>query len=336
MDYTSERQILVSKLFHHSSMDDWKELAIQLFHFQYNFNGIYRKYINLLGINPINIRDIKQIPCLPIELFKSFEVKTGFWQPQRIFQSSGTGGQGRSKHCLKDYELFEKVSEQCFESGFGQLSNFAILAVLPSYQENPNSSLLSMINHFISKTQTSTSGYYPPKKDAISMAVDDTIRLNKIPIVFGVSYALLDLVEQGLNISNALIFETGGMKGKRNEMIKSELHKILKSGFGTDKIYSEYGMAELTAQAYSQGNGVFMNSRYLKIRCKEINDPFEIEKIGKTGVIECIDLSNLDTCCFIQTQDLGRMINQSHFEIMGRMHGSDLRGCNLIYDQLVN
>lgn len=334
MDYIVDRQNLVEKITNLTFNNDWEYLALEIFRFQYNHNVVYKKYIDALDVIPSDVKLVSEIPCLPIELFKSNNIQTGIWKPERIFLSSGTSQQIRSRHPIKEIWLYEFITTRCFESTFGPLKDFIIIAVLPSYQDNKDSSLLYMVNHFIEKTASPLSGYYSADKLSIENTLKEAKKGSLKPIVFGVSYALLDLAEQGVDLSEAIVMETGGMKGRRKEMLKTEMHDRLKRGLHVFNIYSEYGMAELLSQAYSLHNGIFVNSIYLKVRVKEINDPFAIEKIGKTGVIECIDLANIDSCSFIKTQDIGRMKDKDEFEIIGRLQDSDLRGCNLMYDQI--
>lgn len=333
MDYSSERSNLVRKVLSLDSESQWEELALEIFRFQSKYNDIYRKFVELLHIEPGTIDNVDLIPCIPVEFYKHHAIISGQWDPVKVFKSSGTTGQIRSNHYVRDLDLYHKVTVSCFENEFGPLTRYSLIAVLPSYQENPDSSLLEMIDHFIHLTRTEISRYYLPEKAEIRVAVQNSQKAGRKPLIFGVSYALMDLAEQGLDLSNCYIIETGGMKGRRKEMLKSDLHAYLKNRLLAKIIYSEYGMAELFAQAYSKENGIFNNSVYLKTRSKEVNDPLALEKIGKTGIMECIDLSNIDTCSFVQTQDLGRNLNEEQFEIIGRLQNADLRGCNLLYDE---
>lgn len=334
MEYEVERKKLLEKISQDSVGFDFEELALEIFKFQARYNPTYRSYLNALKVNISQMQNMEDIPCLPISAFKYHLIKTGHWKEKKVFLSSGTTGIERSKHYILSLNNYMDNARALFETAYGKLDQFGIIAVLPSYHENPDSSLLYMMDSFIKLTNNPLSGYYKPEASELNTSIKRLRVQGKKILVFGVSYALLDLAESGLNLDGTIVMETGGMKGRRAELTKKELHKALTNGLNVERIHSEYGMTELLSQCYSKGHGVFSMSRTLKVKCTEINDPFQIQKWGKAGVIECIDLANLDTISFIKTEDLGKIKDHDHFEILGRIQNADLRGCNLLVDQL--
>ncbi len=268
---------------------------------------------------------------MPIAFFKSKKVVSSKNIEQSIFSSSGTTGQITSKHYVTDIALYEKSYLKGFESFYGDVSDYCVLALLPSYLERSGSSLIYMVDDLIKKSNHPDSGFY---LDEIDVLIEKLIRLDsqgKKVLLIGVSFALLDLVEKHqLNLKNTIVIETGGMKGRRKELIREELHDILKKGFGTKAIHSEYGMTELLSQAYSQGNGIFKNPPWMKILIRDTEDPLTLLEMGKTGGVNVIDLANINSCSFIATQDLGKVHANDTFEIIGRFDNSDIRGCNLM------
>ncbi|MBX9851715.1 MAG: acyl transferase [Cytophagaceae bacterium] len=311
---------------------NFNEKAMELFKFQAENNTIYKTYLEALRINPLQIDEPSQIPFLPIDFFKTQKVTTGDFSEEIIFQSSGTTGQERSAHYVKDLNFYKKVARRIFKSSNGPLEEYIILALLPSYLENKSSSLIYMMNDFIAQTGSSESGFILGRMDEISSLVETCRRKNKKIILWGVTYALLDLAEKHpMNLSDIIIMETGGMKGKRQEMIREEVHSYLKAQFQVSGIHSEYGMTELLSQAYSANNGIFKPVPWFRILIRQPNDPFTMSALGKAGGVNIIDLSNVDSCAFIQTQDFGLVFENNSFEIRGRIDNSDVRGCNLLY-----
>ena len=283
-----------------------------------------------MNVVPHSVNKIEDIPFLPIQFFKSHRVISKSVSEVITFTSSGTTGSITSKHRVSDLNLYEKSFLTAFELFYGHPSEFAILALLPSYIERGGSSLVYMADRLINDSHNEHSGFYLKDIDALIEKLTFLEKTNQKTILLGVSYALLDLIEkQQFKLKNTIVMETGGMKGKRKEMIKDELHSILKNGFGVDQIHSEYGMTELLSQAYSIGEGVFHTPPWMKIRTRDTEDALSFVE-GKTGGINVIDLANLYSCSFIATQDLGRIREDGSFEVLGRFDASDIRGCNLM------
>ena len=319
-------------IFNISTEAGFNELALSVFYYQANKNAVYKRYIGTLGIEPLTVRDIKYIPFLPVEFFKNFEVVSGDKMPGAItFTSSGTTGMSVSKHVVNDVSIYEKSFRKAFEIFYGDIKDYAIFALLPSYLEREGSSLIYMADDLIKRSQNKQSKFYLNQHSDLLSSLEDREKSGRRSLLIGVSYALLDLIEnKNLNLKNTIIMETGGMKGKRREMVREELHDILCKGFGVNNIHSEYGMTELLSQAYSRGNGIFECPPWMKIMIRDTNDPFTILEENKTGGVNIIDLANINSCSFIATQDLGRKYNDGSFEIMGRFDNSDIRGCNLL------
>jgi hypothetical protein len=309
---------------------NFEDIALELFNFQYKNNLLYQSYAQALGKVPPNVREIGQIPFLPIRFFKSHPVISGIWNPQTEFTSSSTTGQGISKHQVWNLDFYRKTATSIFEQFYGPVSNFHFLALLPSYMERSGSSLISMIDHFINKDKSGHSGYYLNNHDDLLAKIESLKTSNQKTVVWGVSFALLDLAEKGqFDLNHCIVMETGGMKGRRKEWIRKDLQEFLKTRFNVNAIHSEYGMTELFSQAYSEGDGYFSGPPWMKVVARETNDPFAYVPEGKTGAINVIDFANAHSCAFIETEDLGRVVGNS-FEILGRMDNSDIRGCNLM------
>jgi phenylacetate-coenzyme A ligase PaaK-like adenylate-forming protein len=307
------------------------DMALKVFKFQFENNTVYRSFCDLLYVNPSDVTRVEDIPFLPIQFFKSHKVVSDLSSPEVVFTSSGTTGSITSKHYVTDLKLYEQSFKQGFKDAYGAIEDYVVLALLPSYLEREGSSLIYMVEQFIKDSKQPESGFYLHN---VSELKDTLVRLDsegKKVLLIGVSYALLDLVETySFQLKNTIVMETGGMKGKRKELIKEELHTILKKGFGVDNIHSEYGMTELLSQAYSKGNGVFECPKWMKILTRDTEDALTILPEGKNGGINVIDLANLNSCAFIATQDLGKVHANLHFEIIGRFDNSDIRGCNLM------
>lgn len=320
-----------SLIFEINSEDSFNELAIKIFHFQYKNNIVYREFVKNLGLDISRINNVDEIPFLPIEFFKSHKV-ISFEKPAAItFSSSGTSGMETSKHLIADLCLYEKSFLNSFSLFYGNPEDFVFLALLPSYLERGGSSLVFMAEKLIQKSRHSESGFYLDEYEKLKSTLLNLKQQNKKTILLGVTYALLDLAEGfAINYPDLIVMETGGMKGRRKEMVREELHSVLTKGFGVNSIHSEYGMTELLSQAYSKGGGVFHCPPWMKIQIRDINDPFSFIKNGKTGGINVIDLANLYSCSFIETKDLGKAYADSSFEILGRFDNSDVRGCNLL------
>jgi phenylacetate-coenzyme A ligase PaaK-like adenylate-forming protein len=301
--------------------------AIELFKFQSKYNLVYKAYLDSLNFDPEKVNKLTQIPFLPIEFFKYHSVKTNDWETEIVFESSGTTQILTSKHYVPDLDFYHEHAREIFEDKFGRLEGMSIFALLPSYLERKASSLVSMVDSFISATKSNRSGFY---LDNTLELLDNLTESKEETFLFGVTFALLDLAENyDVDLSHVTVIETGGMKGRREEITKQELYETLKSRLGIKKIYSEYGMTELLSQAYGK-DGRFPQPSSMKIFIRDINDPFDYVNDGKTGGINIIDLANAHSCSFIETKDLGRINQDETFEVLGRFDNSDLRGCNLL------
>ena len=321
---------LEKKIFTISSPEEFHTLALEIFQFQYKNVKVYQEFCDLLKVNPAKVNNIQDIPFLPIHFFKSHQVIAEHVNSEKIFSSSGTTGNITSKHFVANLSLYKESFTKAFKHFFGTIEEFTILALLPSYLEQESSSLVFMVDELIKQSKSSHSGFYLHNTSDLIEKLDFLEQTNQKTILLGVSYALLDLIEaQPFQLKNTIIMETGGMKGRRKEMIKEELHAILKKGFGVDEIYSEYGMTELLSQAYSKGNGLFNCPPWMKVITRDTEDA-QTYISEKTGGINVIDLANLYSCSFIATQDLGKKATDESFEILGRFDDSDIRGCNLM------
>lgn len=324
---------LEKRIFSIQTKTEFEKLALEIFQCQFKLNPVYQKFSILLGKNPENIKQINDIPFLPVELFKNHEIKTGQFEPEIVFSSSGTSGFQTSRHFVKKLSLYECSFAQGFEYFFGKPENYVILALLPSYLEREGSSLVYMAEKLISLSRKEESGFYLNDYRKLSKQLELLKAKKKQVILLGVSYALLDLAEQfPVSFPGLIIMETGGMKGKRKEIVRDDLHDFLKKKFDTEHIFSEYGMTELLSQAYSKGNGLFETPPWMRVFVRDTNDPLTKLQSGKTGGINIIDLANLYSCSFLATQDLGKIHADGTFEILGRFDNSDIRGCNLLLD----
>ncbi len=322
--------MLEQEIFNIANEQEFETLALDVFEYQFQHNEIYKQYCRLLKKQPSKVRNIEDIPFLPIEFFKSKRLISGNKNPQITFTSSGTTGSITSKHYVTDLELYEKSFLKAFDRFYGSPENYIFLALLPSYLERKGSSLIYMADVLIQKSQNQNSGFYLNELSQLSEKIGELDKSGKKVFLIGVSFALLDLVESRMfSLENTIVMETGGMKGRRKEMIREELHHILRTGFGVDHIHSEYGMTELLSQAYSQGEGIFDCPPWMKILIRDPEDALSLVPQGKTGGINVIDLANINSCSFIATQDLGRKRNNG-IEILGRFDNSDIRGCNLL------
>ena len=326
---TFEYMINYENIFKIKTIDDFESMAVKIFKYQFDNNKIYRSFCDLINKNPSDITNSNQIPFLPIKFFKSHIVLSSNQSIEKKFISSGTTNTNLSTHYITDLKLYESSFENSFKYFFGDIKEFTILALLPSYLENKNSSLIYMADKLIKKTNRKNSGFY---LDNYIELKDKLIELkNEKVILIGVTFALLNLIEKfNFKLPNLTIVETGGMKGRRKEMIRNELHTKLINGFGTDLICSEYGMTELLSQAYSTNNGIFQCPPWMKIHIREPQDALSFKKNGITGGVNVIDLANINSCSFIATEDLGKKNDENNFEILGRFDNSDIRGCNLL------
>jgi phenylacetate-coenzyme A ligase PaaK-like adenylate-forming protein len=323
MDYTS--------IFNISSETDFNNKALEIFKFQFDENPVYRSFCDLLFKHPSDIKSINDIPFLPIEVFKTHNVIVSKKKPQQTFTSSGTTGSKVSQHHVANLNLYESSFQTGFKIHYGDIENYAVLALLPSYLERQGSSLVYMVNNMIQQSKHPNSGFYLDDFKALTKTLLKLESQKQKTVLIGVSYALLDLIEfQKFNLNHTIIMETGGMKGRRKELIKSELHSILNKGFGVDTIHSEYGMTELLSQAYSKGHGLFSTPPWMKVLIRDPEDALTLVPQGQSGGVNIIDLANIDSCSFLATQDLGKIHNNGQLEILGRFDQSDIRGCNLM------
>ena len=324
--------VMEDKLFFDIKNDsEFEARTLEVFRFQYQENVIYQEFCSHLGKKPENVHQITDIPFLPIEFYKSKTILASQKEPQITFSSSGTTGSRTSQHHVTNLNIYEQSYLKAFEHFYGNVKDYCILALLPSYLEREGSSLIYMVNDLIKKSGHAASGFYLDELDYLKNKIQELDASESKVLLIGVSFALLDFVEKHpLKLKNTIIMETGGMKGRRKELIRSELHEILKQGFGVDQIHSEYGMTELLSQAYSRGNGVFRTPQWMKILIRDTEDPLSYRNPEKTGGINVIDLANINSCSFIATQDLGKLHYNGSFEILGRFDHSDIRGCNLM------
>ncbi len=320
----------ISSIFSIKNKTDFSSVALQIFKYQYNYCKPYKQYCDLLKVDVSAIDTIEKIPFLPITFFKQKEIISSDKVSEVIFTSSGTTGTVTSKHFVTDTAIYEESFKKGFSHFYGNVQDFTILALLPSYLEREGSSLVYMVDSLIKDSNTNDSGFYLNNLDALIEKLVTLESKGKKTLLIGVSYALLDLIEKRkFQLKNTIVMETGGMKGRRKELIKPALHAILQEGFGTTNIHSEYGMTELLSQAYSKEDGVFSCPPWMKILTRDTEDPLTLIK-NKTGGINVIDLANIYSCSFIATQDLGNVKNDGNFTIMGRFDDSDIRGCNLM------
>ncbi len=324
-------EVLTNSVFAIDSEAAFNKVAVDVFRYQYESNKIYRKYTDYLNRNPQHVEHYTEIPFLPIQFFKTHQVVAGDFVPEAVFTSSGTTGMSYSRHFVKLLSVYRQSFLTGFRLFFGGVHDFVVLALLPSYLEREGSSLIYMAEKLINLSKNSESGFYLNEYEALSNLLLKLKQQNKKTILLGVTYALLDLAEKfPVNFPELIVMETGGMKGKRKEMVREELHGILKSSFGVDKIYSEYGMTELLSQAYSKGDGLFETPPWMKVMIRDTNDPLSFLPHNRTGGVNVIDLANIHSCSFIETKDLGKLHPDGKFEILGRFDNSDVRGCNLM------
>lgn len=312
-------------IFSIATQADFDRMTLEVFRFQAEACAPYREYLELLGVDPAAVECPEQIPFLPIELFKSHRVYCGSNPPQQIFTSSSTTGQTPSRHYVADLRIYEEAFTRSFELFYGPAEQTAIFALLPNYLEREGSSLIYMVEGLIRR---GGGGFYLYDHDAL---LRDMEAHQGKKILLGVSYALWDLAEeQRGTLHDVIVMETGGMKGRREELPREEFHRLLCDAFGVQSIHSEYGMAELMSQAYSDGNGIFRTPPWMRICVRDLNDPFRLLPSGATGGVNLIDLANRYSCSFLQTQDLGKVYDDGSFRILGRISGSEIRGCNLL------
>ena len=327
MDFTAFKH----SIFNLQSLNEFNEIALSLFRYQYKNNKIYSSFVDALGVSESKVYHPEQIPFLPVSFFRTHKILTGDFVEEMIFESSGTTGMETSKHFVVDADLYQQSFTRGLELFYGDLSQYAVFALLPSYLERKNSSLVYMVEKIMLQSNRQMGGFFLNELKDLQQQLLEAHRKGLKIILFGVTFALLDMAERfPSNIPDAIIFETGGMKGRRKELTRMELHEQLIKGFGVSKIHSEYGMTELLSQAWSKGDGIFKCPPWMQIMIADTNDPLSFLETGRTGGINIIDLANFHSCSFIATQDLGRVFDDGTFEVLGRFDNSDIRGCNLL------
>jgi phenylacetate-coenzyme A ligase PaaK-like adenylate-forming protein len=323
--------ITATDIFAISSQKQFEKIALKIFRYQHEKNLVYRTFCDLMKVESQKVKTLQQIPFLPIQFFKSHAVVSNNHPIQNTFSSSGTTGITTSKHLVTDTSIYEESYQKGFSQFYGNIENYVVLALLPSYLEREGSSLIYMVEDLIQLSNHPESGFYLHDHDALIQKLIELDEAGQNVILIGVTFALLDLIEKHqFKLKNTIIMETGGMKGRRKEMIREELHQQLCSGFGVTTIHSEYGMTELLSQAYSLGEGVFECPSWINILIRDTEDALTYIPQGKTGGINVIDLANINSCSFIATQDLGKKNPNNSFEVLGRFDNSDIRGCNLM------
>lgn len=322
---------MISKkeIFSIRNSDEFEKAALKVFHFQAENNPVYADFMHFLNVNPEQIDSTEKIPFLPIRFFKSHEVVSGKNLPEKVFTSSGTTGMQTSKHFISDLNFYRESLDHSFRYFYDNIEAYTIFALLPSYLEREGSSLIDMVEFWIERS--GKGGFYLYNHEELYRDLTRNEMEGKKAILIGVSFALLDFAEKfRLDLRHTIVMETGGMKGRKKEITRDELHEILKNGFGVSRIHSEYGMTELLSQAYSNGNSYFKTPKWMKILIRDTEDALSLLPSGKTGGINVIDLANLNSCSFIATDDLGRIHRDNSFEVLGRFDHSDVRGCNLM------
>lgn len=324
----SVKSFFVNNIFEQHSFDE--SFAIDLFHHQYEHNEVYNQWCQLLHIQPSTVTQIEQIPFLPISLFKTHQVITGTFSPQIIFTSSGTTTTINSQHLVKDISLYEQSFITSFQQFYGKIDELCIIGLLPSYLERNGSSLVFMVDELIRLSRHPQSGFYLYDFERLQNTLRQLNAQKQTTLLIGVTYALLDFAAaHPMPLQHTIIMETGGMKGKKEEMTREEVHNILKQAFGVKDVQSEYGMTELLSQAYSKANGIYHCPSWMKVLIRSEDNPLQVSPFGK-GVLNIIDLANQDSCAFIATDDAGTVYEDGSFEVLGRIDNSDLRGCSLL------
>ena len=319
------------KIFNIQNAHQFSEVALAVFQHQFKHNKVYRSFCDLLFIHPSEVSKVEEIPFLPIQFFKSRKVLSSLDEIQETFTSSGTTGSSVSKHLVTDINLYKQSYLRGFAHFYGDITEYTVLALLPNYLERNGSSLVFMVADLIEKSKNTESGFYLDNIQELARKLVALDKRGQKTLLIGVSFALLDLIAlQKFNLKNTTVMETGGMKGRRKEMIREELHTLLQSGFGVTEIHSEYGMTELLSQGYSKGKGIFETPPWMKILTRDTEDALTINALEKNGGINIIDLANYNSCSFIASQDLGKVHENETFEVLGRFDNSDIRGCNLM------
>ena len=319
------------RIFEITSETEFQVLSLEIFEYQFQRTAVYREFCENLNVIPTAVNSLEQIPFLPIEFFKSRRVVAGNTKPALSFKSSGTTGSNTSQHYIADPEIYKRSFLQGFKKFYGNLDQYCILALLPSYLEREDSSLVYMVREFIRQSPFEESGFYLSDLNRLSEKLEILNESGTPVLLFGVTFALLDLAAQfKVPLRNTIVIETGGMKGRKKEMVREEVHGILSEAWKVNDIHSEYGMTELCSQAYSRAKGIFKTPDWMRILIRDPEDPMRMLNPGATGGINVIDLANIHSCSFIATQDLGKLHAEGGFEVLGRFDHSDIRGCNLM------
>lgn len=320
-----------SKYLHNINEDNFEKIALQVFNYQYNNNGIYNAFVNAIGANSAMVKRLNDIPFLPVSFFKTHSVFTGTPTPQTaMFSSSTTTSDIPGRHYVKDVGLYEENLLKAFRQFYGEPGEYAILALLPSYLQRKGASLVHMAQVLMDESKHSANGFYLDEFEKLNDVLNELEKQKQRVLLLGVTFALLDFAEAyNLNLNHTIVMETGGMKGMRRELTRGEVHEFLINKLGVQQIHSEYGMTELLSQAYAFHDGVFKSATTMKVLVRDINDPFDIRKSG-VGCLNIIDLANVHSCAFIATDDMGRIYEDESFEVLGRVDNSALRGCNLM------
>lgn len=310
--------------------ENFEALALEVFRFQAKNNPVYSDFLKALKVEPARVSKITEIPFLPVRFFKSNQIKTTQFTPQAIFESSGTSASVNSRHFVKDLLLYEESFTKGFELAYGPINQYCIIGLLPSYLERGDSSLVYMVDKLVQLSEHPQSGFYLSEYEQLAVVLQELEKRKQPALLIGVTFALLDFAEKhSFPLQHTIVMETGGMKGRRQEMIRPEVHEILKKAFNLSVVHSEYGMTELLSQAWSKGEGVFKCPPWMKVLMRDEEDPFLIKSAG-SGTINIIDLANIWSCSFIATDDVGKLNADGSFEVLGRVDGSDLRGCSLM------
>ena len=320
-----------NSFFRIKNSQEFSSISLDVFKYQYKNNLVYREFCDLLGVNAGKVTQLEDIPFLPIEFFRTKQVISTTKEADTVFSSSGTTGSNTSKHYIAQLNLYEQSFRSGFELFYGSVKDYCILALLPSYLEREGSSLVYMVNDLIQRSDHPESGFYLNDQEVLANKLRRLDAAGERILLIGVSFALLDMAESGgFQLKNTIIMETGGMKGRRKELIREELHEKIKLGFGISRVHSEYGMTELLSQAYSGGHGIFNTPPWMKVLIRDTEDPLRWQPKGRSGGINIIDLANVYSCSFLATQDLGKLSEDGSFEILGRFDHADIRGCNLM------
>ncbi len=320
------------EIFKVTDTQSFERMALKVFRFQAARCPVYGEYVRLLGIDPDRIENILAIPFMPVSFFRDHLIMTGGGDPEKVFLSSGTAGMRQSSHAVRSLALYDESLERAFRIFYGKPSDYAIMGLLPSYLEREGSSLIYMVNRLMTLSGNDSGGFFLDDYAGLLRSIKKSRASGLRVLLIGVTFALLDMAERcPEDLGDVIIMETGGMKGRRREMIREELHEVLKSAFGVPSVHSEYGMTELLSQAYSAGDGLFMTPPWMKVLIRDSHDPMSHTcEAGASGGISVIDLANIWSCSFIATSDLGRMNGENRFEVLGRFDNSDVRGCSLL------